>query len=138
MKIIFAFALVLISITSIAQTSITPEEAKAHIGDSVEIRGKVFGMTYLENAKNGPTLINLGAKYPNQLLTVVIFKDVKDKLGYNPLEEKYVQGVVVAKGRIVLYKDKPQIVISDPKQISFIYDEEVPASQVPPIEKKKD
>lgn len=136
MKMILAVVISFISFSSLAQTKIKPEEVKDHINDSVEVRGKVYGITYLENAKNSPTLINVGGKYPNQLLTIVIFKNVRDQLGYNPQEEKFVQGVVVAKGKIVLYKDKPQIVISDPRQLSFIYDEEVPASQVPPIEKK--
>lgn len=46
--------------------------------------------------------------------------------------------IVVAKGRIVLYKEKSQIVINDPRQLAFICDEDLPASQIPPIEKKKD
>lgn len=124
--------------TASAQKEIKLEEAKDHIGDSVKVRGKVYGIRYMESVRNNPTFINLGAAYPNQLLTVVIWGDVKKNLGYNPEEEKYAKGVAVVTGRVESYRDRLQIVIKDPKQLKFIYDEEVPADKVPPIEKKKD
>jgi hypothetical protein len=137
MKIVLALLSCFISIASFAQTKIKLEEVNSHIGDSVEVRGKLSDITYLKNAKNSPTFIRVGGKYPNQLLTIVVFDDVRRRLDINLQEEKYAQGVVIANGKLELYKGKPQIVINDPRQLGFIYDEEVPSSEVPPIENKK-
>ena len=138
MRIFLFLLLAALTTNTYAQKEIKLEDIKDHIGDSVKIRGKVFGVRYLQASKNTPTFINIGAAYPNQQLTVVIWGDVRKQLSYNPEEEKFAQGFAVVTGRIELYKDKPQIVIKDPKQLVFIYDEEVPADQIPPIEKKKD
>lgn len=128
----------LVFIGESAQKEIKLEEAKDHISDSVKVIGKIYGIKYIENVMNKPTFINLRSAYPNQLLTIVMWGDVIEKLGYNPQEKKFTQGVAVVTGKIELYKDKPQIVIKDPGQLVFIYHEEVPADQIPPIEKKKD
>ena len=118
-----------------AQTEVKLEEVKNHIGDSVKVRGKIFGVRYLKNAKNTPTFINLGAAYPNQLLTVVIWGDVRNMLGYKP-EEQFAKGFATVYGKIESYKGKLQILIKNPEQLLILHDEEVPADQIPPIEKK--
>lgn len=121
---------------SYAQTEVKLEELKDHIGDSVKVKGKISGTRYLEAAKNTPTFINVGGAYPNQLLTIVIWADVRKNLGYDPSDKKNVGGMAVVTGKVELYRDKPQIVITDPSQLQIFIDEEVPASQVPPIQKK--
>ena len=60
-----------------AQTKINLEDVSKHIGDSVTVCGKVADMRYFENSKNKPTLINMGAKHPNSLLTLVIWEDAR-------------------------------------------------------------
>jgi len=45
--------------------------------------------------------------------------------------------MAIVTGKVELYQGKPQIVISDPKQLVMMYDEEVPAAELPSIEKKK-
>ena len=60
-----------------AQTSIKLEDVSKHIGDSVKVCGKVAGMRYFENSKNKPTFLNIGAKHPDQLLTLVIWENVR-------------------------------------------------------------
>lgn len=137
MKVLFFLLLIVLSTRLYAQNEIKLEELKDHIGDSVKVKGKIYGVRYLGTAKNTPTFINVGAAYPNQLLTVVIWGDVRKMLGYAPEEKKYAHGVAVVTGKVELYRDKPQIVIKDPKQLLIMYDEEVPASELPPIEKKK-
>lgn len=117
--------------TSNAQKSIELAELSNHIGDSVTVKGKIFGVKYLEAAKNTPTFINIGAAYPNQLLTAVIWGDVRKKLGYNPEDSKFSGGMATVTGKVELYKGKPQIVITDPKQLLILYDDEVPQSEVP-------
>jgi DNA/RNA endonuclease YhcR with UshA esterase domain len=137
MKYLSALLLSLFFLSSYGQKQIKLEELKDHIGDSVEVKGKISGVRYLETAKNTPTFINIGGVYPNQLLTVVIWGDVRKQLDYAPEDKKFAGGMAIVTGKVELYKDKPQIVIKDPKQLRIVYDEEVPADQVPAIEKKK-
>jgi hypothetical protein len=79
-----------------------------HVGEVVKVCGKVYG----EKAFSGMTLLNVGADYPNQLLTIVLKGDAKDKWqsGYT--------GNVCVKGTIVRYKGKPEIAISSVSDIS--------------------
>lgn len=119
-----------------AQTVINLASLTSHIGDSVTVKGKIFGARYLESAKNTPTFISVGGAFPNQLLTIVIWGDVRKTLGYAPEEMPYVNGMVKISGRVELYKGKPQMVVTNPSQLTILYDEEVPASPLPPIEKK--
>jgi hypothetical protein len=135
MKNVCVLMLLLMATTSFAQKKITLEDVRKHIHESVEVTGKVAEVVFLQKEKNSPTVINVGGKAPNQLLSIVILGDVRKKLGYNPQEEKYVQGAVIARGKLELFKGSPRIVIKDPAQLSFIYDEEVPLSEIPPIEK---
>ena len=133
MKFLLAIAFTLGSIVVSAQDFVKLEDLSNHIGDSVKVKGKIFGVRYMQSAKNSPTFIHLGASYPNQLLTVVIWGNVREKLGYVPEDKKFADAMAVVTGRVTLYKDKPQIVILDPKQLQLLYDEEVPASQLPAI-----
>jgi DNA/RNA endonuclease YhcR with UshA esterase domain len=131
MKFFLSLLLLACSLGLNAQTTIELKDIANHIGDSVKVKGKIFGVRYLESAKNTPTFINVGGAYPNQLLTVVIWGEVRNKLGYTPEDKKYSGGMTVVTGKVELYKDKPQIVINDPQQLQILYDEEVPASQLP-------
>jgi hypothetical protein len=67
-----------------SQTTIKLEDINQHIGDSVIVCGKVYGGRYLESARNSPTLLNIGAKYPDQLLTTVIWGDVRKEFTGKP------------------------------------------------------
>ena len=64
------------------------------------------------------TKINIGGKYPNNPLTIIIF--AKD---YAKFEPSYFENLnnrnVCVKGKIELYNDKqPQIIISDPWELT--------------------
>jgi DNA/RNA endonuclease YhcR with UshA esterase domain len=109
-----------------AQKEIKLEELKDHIGDSVKVQGRISSARYLESTNNTPTFINVGGVYPNQLLTIVIWGDVRKKMGYDPSDKKNLGGLAVVIGKVELYKDKPQIVITDPSQLRIIVNEVVP------------
>ena len=129
--------LLLFSIVAQAQKEIKLEELLGHIGDSVTVKGLISGVRYLEAAKNTPTFINVGGTYPAQKLTIVIWREVRKKFTYKPEEKPYSTGMAIVSGKVELYKGKPQIVVTDPEQLKIAYDEEVPLSQLPPIEKKQ-
>jgi DNA/RNA endonuclease YhcR with UshA esterase domain len=117
MKSFFCFLLLLGCLTTRAQKAIKLEEVKDHIGDSVTVTGKVYGIKYLEQAKGAPTLINLGAAFPNQFLTVVIFDEDKKRLALEP-EKQFADAQVSVTGKVELFRGKPQIVITDKSQIT--------------------
>jgi micrococcal nuclease len=98
-----------------AQISIKLEDAAKHIGDSVTVCGKVADMRYFENSKNKPTLLNLGAKHPNELLTLVIWEATR-ALFTTKIDDLMDKEICVT-GRIILYKEKPEIIIEKPEQI---------------------
>lgn len=129
-------AALFLSFSCFAQTEIKLADLNNHIGDSVKLKAKIYGSKYLSNAKGAPTFINLGAAYPNQLLTVVIWQDVREKLSYNPTDEKYIGGMAHVTGRLELFKGKPQIVITNPDQLKIIFDEEVKLSDLPKVDEK--
>jgi hypothetical protein len=87
--------------------TIDVRDAGQHYNENVQISATVYGYKTLENM----TLVNLGAAYPDQLLTIVLKGDAKDS--YKGLDG---QSVSVT-GKLVSYKDKPEIVVTDPKMI---------------------
>jgi hypothetical protein len=105
-----------ISLALHSQVNIKLEQAAAHVGDSVKLCGKVAGIRFMENSKDQPTLINLGAPYPNQLLTVVIWPDLRKQFDKTP-EELFKDKEICITGKIGLFRDKPQIVIRSKEQL---------------------
>lgn len=76
---------------------------------------KVYDGRYF--ASSGMTLLNLGAAYPNQKLTVVIHKKIGQQFGENPVS--YFRGKnICVKGTAQMYRGKPEIVIKDASEIS--------------------
>jgi S1/P1 Nuclease len=85
------------------------KDAAKHVNDAVNVCAKVYGYKVLD----GLTLVNLGAAYPDQLLTVVLKKDAED--AYAGIDGQ----TVCVTGKIEIYKGKPEIVITDPKLITI-------------------
>lgn len=98
-----------------AQTSIKLEEVSKHIGDSVTVCGKVADMRYFENSKNKPTFLNIGAKYPDQSLTLVIWETARAL--FTTKVDDLMNKEICITGRIILFKEKPEIIIERPEQI---------------------
>ena len=116
MKYFPLLLLTFISINAFSQQQIKLEEIKDHVGDSVTIHAKIYGGKYLPSVKGAPTFLNVGGNYPDAPLTLVIWGNARSKLKNAP-EDFYKDKNVVIYGKLVLYKEKPEIVISDPKQI---------------------
>lgn len=95
---------------SYSQITITAEETQKHIGDSVTVCGKVYDGRYMTQVKNNPTFLNIGGLFPKQLLTVVIWNNVRKQFETAP-EELFKGKVICVTGRIELYKEKAQIVL---------------------------
>lgn len=99
--------------------TIKAEDIGKHVGDSVKICSKVFSARYFEQAKNSPTLLNIGAAFPNQLFTVVIWSEVRKQFETAP-EVFFLNQHICVTGKVELFKDKPQIVLQGKEQITII------------------
>ncbi|GAB3915304.1 hypothetical protein [Mucilaginibacter boryungensis] len=114
--IILAFFTVMAGKVS-AQTVIPAKDAAKHIGETVTITDKVFSGKYFEN--NKMTLLDIGGYNPNQLLTLMIPGADKAKFKGNP-EVDYKGKDVTVTGKIIEYKNKPEIIVTDPSQIKLV------------------
>jgi hypothetical protein len=85
-------------------------EISVLIGKAVTTKGKVYGLKSLANM----TLIDVGAEYPNQILTVVLKGDAKEHFSSDLLIGK----ILTVDGTVSSYKGKPQIVVTDSKNLS--------------------
>ena len=99
-----------------AQTAIKAGEISQHIGDSVTICGKVNDLRYFESSKNSPTFLNIDGKFPNQVLTVVIWGETRKQFT-GKIEDMKGKQICIT-GKLILYKERPEIIIGSPEQIS--------------------
>jgi len=90
-------------------TAVKLEEVKNAIGNTVKVQGKVFSSKDIGNM----ILVNLGAAYPNQLLTIALKGKAKE-LG-NQLSDK----IITVEGEVIDYRGKPEIIITDPSKLKF-------------------
>lgn len=118
-KILFIIAFFCISIVGFSQKEISLAQVTQHVGDSVIVLGKVADARYFSEGKNAPTLLNIGAAFPNQQLTVVIYGD--DRKNFTQAPETYFKDkMVVITGKVELYKGKPQIVVKNADGIGIL------------------
>jgi hypothetical protein len=117
-KILFIVVIFLSAKMSFGQ-ALTPEEAAKHVGDSIKVCGKIFGGRFFETSNNAPTLLNMGAAFPASPLTIMIPGTVRVKMGYAPEIELKDKNVCV-KGRVILFKEKAEIIVNDISQLEVV------------------
>lgn len=108
-------AALLLSALAYAQHSISPSEAKNHVGENATVCGDVASAHYAPRSRGNPTFINLDKPYPKQIFTVVIWGSDRPKFG-DP-EAMYSKKHICVTGRITLYRGSPETVASEPSQI---------------------
>ena len=101
------FALVLASSALMAQT-ITTSEAAKHIGEHETVCGTIAGEYTATSSRGTPTFINLDRPYPNQVFTLLIWRDDRSRVGTVPES-----GIICATGVITEYRGAPEIVLHD-------------------------
>jgi len=89
---------------------LTPQEAKAHIGEEATVRGEVFGVHI---TAKGDAFINVGAAYPDAPFTAVCFQ------GAIPADDlKKLEGKTVSfKGKIKEHNGSVEIILDSAEQI---------------------
>jgi micrococcal nuclease len=95
---------------------LTTVEAKNHVGEQATVCGKVASGHYAATTRGKPTFLDLDKPYPDQLFTVLIWGENRAKFG-TP-EETYRNKNICVTGRIESYRGEPEIVASDPAQLS--------------------
>jgi hypothetical protein len=85
------------------------------VGKNITFCGKVAD-TYISKSDSAITFLNFGGMYPNVKLTAVIFK--KDMVNFKEKPSAYYMSKnVCIKGEVILYKERPEIVLSRQRQI---------------------
>ncbi len=100
-----------------AQKKLTPSEAKEHFGETATVCGEVVSTRYADSTKGQPTFLNLDKPYPNQVFTIVIWGNNRNKFG-TP-ENDYKGKRICVTGKITAYAGLPEIVADEPKQIKL-------------------
>jgi hypothetical protein len=101
--------------TLVAQTKITPAEARKHIGEDLTVCGNVASTRYASSTGGQPTFLNLERPYPNQLLTIIIWGRNRGRFGTPEIQ--YRNRRICVTGRIDDYKGTPEIEAKTPGQI---------------------
>lgn len=115
-KLIFVVAL-FTTFTASAQAKIEAKEASKHINETVTVTGKIFSGKLI--ASNNMTLLDVNGYNPNQDLTVMIAAADRSKFKGKP-EEDFKGREVTITGKIIDYKGKPEIVVTEPDQIKLM------------------
>lgn len=100
-----------------AQKQISIDSVAAYIGQNVTICSKVHS-THITKGEKPVTYLNLGAPYPAQKLTIVIFHKDRSNFPVDP-SEHYNKKNVCLSGELTLYEERPQIIIKLPSQITI-------------------
>lgn len=116
MKKTFTLFLFLGSYYSLSAQTFSAEQASKKVGDSIKVCDKIYGGRFFETSNGSPTLLNMGAAYPASPLTVMIPGEVRIKLGYAPEQQLKDKNVCVL-GKVILFKEKPEIIVYNVSQI---------------------
>jgi hypothetical protein len=109
------FITVLLLWASIGQAqTLTSAQAKAHEGANATVCGIVASERTATSSRGEPTFINLDAAYPNQVFTILVWGDDRQKIGALPREGTR----VCATGLITDYHGVPEIVVRSSGQLS--------------------
>jgi hypothetical protein len=100
-----------------AQTGrLAVREAKAHIGEVQTVCGLVVSARFAAQSKGQPTFLNLDEPYPKEVFTILIWGEDRSKFGAP--ESKYNNANVCVTGKIASYRGTPEIVATEPSQIT--------------------
>jgi len=126
--ILFALILALFGYKASAQTPLTAKDAAKHINETVTITGKIFSSKLI--ASNNMTLLDVDGFNPNQDLTIMIEGANRSKFKGKP-EEDYKGREVTVTGKIIDFKGKPEIVVTDPEQIKVVLSDNMRTPAMP-------
>lgn len=89
--------------------------AKDYVGKEIVVQGAIID-SYASDSR--AVFLNFGEAYPKNCFTVVIFESVLDKFPQMP-ETVYSGKIVRVKGKVIEYRNKPEIILNNPEQIEI-------------------
>lgn len=107
----------LFSFAALCQTQVSLDSVSRHVGEKVTVCGRVFGTRFLSQSASQPTFLNMGAAFPDNPLTVVIFGDDRKNFS-KPPEELYAGKSICVTGIVKQYKGKAEIIIDKQEEIT--------------------
>ena len=113
-KLLLFLTLICLTQFSFSQT-VPLDSVQFYEGKTITVCSKVQS-TFLTKGEKKTTYINFGKPYPNQTFTVVIFESDLKNFSYSPVEYLKDKNVCIT-GTIMLYKEKPQIVLKNETEI---------------------
>ncbi|MGZ3756931.1 MAG: hypothetical protein ACXVAY_19150 [Mucilaginibacter sp.] len=117
-KLILSLAVAFLMVYQVsAQNAVAPKDALKHIGETVTVTGKVFGGKLI--ASNNMTLLDINGYNPNQDLTIVINSADRPKFKSKP-EDDFKGKEVTVTGKIIDYRGKAEIIVTEPDQIKIV------------------
>jgi len=108
---------ILINQSIFASDPISSSQAINFVGSMKTVCGQVVSAKFLSTNLKGPTFLNLDQPYPDQIFTALIWGTDRQKFAFQPELEFYGKKICVS-GVISLYKNKAEIIVTDPSQIS--------------------
>ena len=93
------------------------DSVQFYAGKEIKVCSKVMD-TYVSKTNEGTTFLNFGKPYPYSTFTAVIFEKNLVNFKYNPsifLKDKN----ICITGKVIIYKDKPEIIVSKEEQIKI-------------------
>src|SRR6266436_3809757 len=115
-RLLTASAAIGLWVTSAAAADLRPEDAVGHIGETATVCGVVASAKFEANVPDQPTLLDLGEPSPHAIFTAVIYGDNRSKFG---TPETSLRGKrICATGQISDYRGKPEIVLTEPSQLT--------------------
>lgn len=115
MRPIYLWIFILCSSLS-AQEKLDNVDLSKYVNKEVQYCDYVFG-TFVTKGEKPVILLNLGADYPDSKLVAAIYQSDWKNFDYKP-EEFLKEKTICIKGKLVLYREKPQIVVKNSKQIT--------------------
>ncbi|WP_395664706.1 hypothetical protein [Methylocella sp.] len=124
MKATFASSsLILFAAPALAAACFDPHDAANHISERGCVCGVVLSSHYAATARSQPTYLNFDSRYPNEIFMAVIFGADRPKFGQ---PERLLLGKrICVEGEIRLYRSKPEIIVTDPRQFTPARHDEV-------------
>jgi len=90
-----------------------------YVGRTAVVCDRVMSASYIGSVRGGPTFLNLGKAYPEQVFTVVIWNQNRGKFE-RPPERMFDGREICVTGKVQTYKGKPQIEVTEPEQIRLV------------------
>ena len=118
MKKIITILFLLTTVNTFAQSdTLTAKKAKSKINKDVIVKAFVAGTKIVEKDGKRTLIMSLDKPYPKTPLQVILYNKAYTELNlpYH-LDGKN----IIVKGTVTTYKDKPQIIVSDIKNLTIL------------------